>query len=135
MSCHKLRQRILAHFLYTFEVSIRASAILGLVGAGGIGLLLKNTLDLFRYDQSCAIVIYTLLIVVIIDLVSTRFRSYLLKGSAKPMSATRANTYKIIGWAAVIGLDCMGVNWLGVNRLPTNHLDSDESDDQRIIPS
>src|SRR6185437_5049308 len=73
----------LAHFLYTFEVSIRASAILGLVGAGGIGLLLKNTLDLFRYDQSCAIVIYTLLIVVIIDLVSTRFRTYLLKGSAK----------------------------------------------------
>lgn len=94
----------LAHFLYTFEVSIRASAILGLVGAGGIGLLLKNTLDLFRYDQSCAIVIYTLLIVVIIDLVSTRFRTYLLKGSAKPMSETRANTYKIISWVAVIGL-------------------------------
>ncbi|WP_397354787.1 phosphonate ABC transporter, permease protein PhnE [Paenibacillus sp. N3.4] len=94
----------LAHLLYTFEVSIRASAILGLVGAGGIGLLLKNTLDLFRYDQACAIVIYTLFVVVIIDLVSTRFRSYLLKGSAKPMSASRSRTYSIIGWVIVVAL-------------------------------
>ncbi|WP_420901652.1 phosphonate ABC transporter, permease protein PhnE [Paenibacillus whitsoniae] len=94
----------LAHFLYTFEVSIRASAILGLVGAGGIGLLLKNTLDLFRYDQSCAIVIYTLLVVVIIDLVSTRFRTYLLKGSKKPLSESRARTYRIIGILAVVAL-------------------------------
>ncbi|GFZ98620.1 hypothetical protein GCM10008018_51040 [Paenibacillus marchantiophytorum] len=102
----------LAHLLYTFEVSIRASAILGLVGAGGIGLLLKNTLDLFRYDQSCAIVIYTLIVVVIIDLVSTRFRAYLLKGSAKPMSESRARTYKTIGWIALIGLIVWSVTGL-----------------------
>ncbi|TXK85507.1 phosphonate ABC transporter, permease protein PhnE [Paenibacillus sp. N3.4] len=94
----------LAHLLYTFEVSIRASAILGLVGAGGIGLLLKNSLDLFRYDQACAIVIYTLIVVVIIDLISTRFRSFLLKGSAKPVSASRSKSYMIIGWLVVIAL-------------------------------
>ncbi|WP_223192385.1 phosphonate ABC transporter, permease protein PhnE [Paenibacillus sedimenti] len=94
----------LAHLLYTFEVSIRASAILGLVGAGGIGLLLKNTLDLFRYDQACAIVIYTLLVVVMIDLVSTRFRRYLLKGSSKPVSQSKIRIYMALGWAIVIAL-------------------------------
>ncbi|MFC5449593.1 phosphonate ABC transporter, permease protein PhnE [Paenibacillus aestuarii] len=94
----------LAHLLYTFEVSIRASSILGLVGAGGIGLLLKNTLDLFRYDQACAIVIYTLLVVVIIDLVSTRFRNYLLKGSAKPLSPSRTRLYTLLGWIVVLAL-------------------------------
>jgi len=87
----------LAHLLYTFEVSIRASAILGLVGAGGIGQLLRNTLDLFRYDQACAIIIYTLIVVVAIDLISTRIRNYLLKGSKGPVSQKRSRAYMITG--------------------------------------
>lgn len=106
----------LAHLLYTFEVSIRASAILGLVGAGGIGLLLKNTLDLFRYDQACAIVIYTLIVVVIIDTVSTRIRAYLLKGGKGPVSPARSRLYTAIGCAvslllviwALFGLELSG---------------------------
>lgn len=89
----------LAHFLYTFEVSIRASAILGLVGAGGIGLLLKNSLDLFRYDQASSIVLFTLVVVVAIDMISTRIRSYLLNGSARPHSPARART---IGWSIAV---------------------------------
>lgn len=92
----------LAHLLYTFEVSIRASAILGLVGAGGIGLLLKNTLDLFRYDQACTIVIYTLIVVVLIDTISTRIRAYLLKGSKGPVSPARSRAYAMIGGAVAL---------------------------------
>lgn len=94
----------LAHLLYTFEVSIRASAILGLVGAGGIGLLLRNTLDLFRYDQACSIVIYTLIVVIAIDLVSTRIRAYLLTGGKGKASPHRSRTYAVIGAAVTVAL-------------------------------
>lgn len=107
----------LAHFLYTFEVSIRASAILGLVGAGGIGLLLKNSLDLFRYDQASSIVLFTLVIVVAIDLVSSRIRSYLLHGSIRPVSPGRSKAVRITAAAAAAALflwSLKGINFTGL---------------------
>ncbi|OXM85298.1 phosphonate ABC transporter, permease protein PhnE [Paenibacillus rigui] len=68
----------MAFFLYTFEVNIRAAAVLGLVGAGGIGLFLDRTLQQFRYDRSSLIIILTLAIVLVIDYVSTKVREKLL---------------------------------------------------------
>ncbi|WP_420818455.1 phosphonate ABC transporter, permease protein PhnE [Paenibacillus ginsengarvi] len=97
----------LAHLLYTFEVAIRASAILGLVGAGGIGLLLKNVLDLFRYDQAFIIILMTLVVVLVIDLVSTRLRTLLLKGSSKPLSPRAGQ----IGWIAGVVVTVLLVVW------------------------
>ncbi|WP_242210433.1 phosphonate ABC transporter, permease protein PhnE [Paenibacillus polymyxa] len=44
-----------SYLLYTFEVNVRAASVLGLVGAGGIGLLLDRSLGLFRYDRDIAI--------------------------------------------------------------------------------
>ncbi|WP_409344684.1 phosphonate ABC transporter, permease protein PhnE [Paenibacillus sp. MBLB4367] len=67
-----------AYLLYTFEVNVRAAAVLGLVGAGGIGLLLKGSLDLLRYDRASTIILMTLVIVIIIDYVSTKIREKLL---------------------------------------------------------
>ncbi|NEN87170.1 phosphonate ABC transporter, permease protein PhnE [Paenibacillus elgii] len=68
----------IAYFLYTFEVNVRAAAVLGLVGAGGIGLTLDRTLQQFRYDRSALIIILTLAIVLLIDFVSTKIRERLL---------------------------------------------------------
>jgi phosphonate transport system permease protein len=74
--------QITAHFtsyvLYTFEVNIRAAAILGLVGAGGIGEYYDKTLGFLEYDKTASIIIMTLLIVLIIDYVSTKLREKLL---------------------------------------------------------
>ncbi|GAX91212.1 phosphonate ABC transporter, permease protein PhnE [Effusibacillus lacus] len=67
-----------AYFLYTFEVNVRAAAVLGLVGAGGIGLYLDSTLGLFRYQQTNTIIIATLAVVLLIDYVSTKAREKLL---------------------------------------------------------
>lgn len=67
----------MAYFLYTFEVNVRAAAVLGLVGAGGIGLLLDRTLQQFRYDRSALIIVLTLTIVLLIDYVSTKVREKL----------------------------------------------------------
>ncbi|WP_438444482.1 phosphonate ABC transporter, permease protein PhnE [Gorillibacterium sp. sgz5001074] len=69
---------VTAYILYTFEVNVRAAAVLGLVGAGGIGLYLTRSLDQFRYDRASSVVILTLAVVLIIDYVSTKIREKLL---------------------------------------------------------
>jgi len=67
-----------SYFLYTFEVNVRAASVLGLVGAGGIGLLLDRSLGLFRYDRASTIILLTLVIVLIIDYGSAMIRRKLL---------------------------------------------------------
>jgi phosphonate transport system permease protein len=67
-----------AYFLYTFEVNVRAAAVLGLVGAGGIGLYIDSTLGLFRYQQTSTIILVTLAVVLVIDYMSTKIREKLL---------------------------------------------------------
>jgi phosphonate transport system permease protein len=70
--------QFIAYFLYTFEVNVRAAAVLGLVGAGGIGLYYERTLGLLRYDKTSSIIIFTLVIVLLIDYASTKIREKLL---------------------------------------------------------
>ncbi|MGP7819175.1 phosphonate ABC transporter, permease protein PhnE [Niallia sp. 01092] len=74
--------QITAHFssyvLYTFEVNVRAAAILGLVGAGGIGEYYDKTLGFLEYDKTASIIILTLIIVLEIDYLSTKLREKLL---------------------------------------------------------
>lgn len=74
--------QILAYFisyvLFTFEINVRAAAVLGLVGAGGIGLFYNKTLGFLEYDKACSIIIYTLVVVLLIDYISTKLREKLL---------------------------------------------------------
>lgn len=71
-----------AHFmsysLYSFEINIRAAAVLGYVGAGGVGLYLNNSLSYFQYDRVLTIILYTFIVVLIIDMISNRIREKLL---------------------------------------------------------
>ena len=46
--------------------------MLGLVGAGGIGLFYDQTLGLFQYPKTATIILFTLVIVVVIDYISTK---------------------------------------------------------------
>lgn len=70
--------QFMSFFLYTFEVNVRAAAVLGLVGAGGIGLFLDRTLNQLRYDRASLIIILTLAAVLVIDYASTKIREKLL---------------------------------------------------------
>lgn len=74
--------QVTAHFtsyvLYTFEVNVRAAAILGLVGAGGIGEYYDKTLGFLEYDKTASIIILTLAVVLVIDYISTKLREKLL---------------------------------------------------------
>lgn len=68
----------MSYFLYSFEINIRAAAILGYVGAGGVGLHLNNALSFFQYDRVLTIIIYTFIVVLIIDTISNRIREKLI---------------------------------------------------------
>lgn len=67
-----------AYALYVFEISIRASVVLGLVGAGGIGRVLEAQRAFFRFDRVLAIVIVIFVIVFIIEQISVAFRRRLV---------------------------------------------------------
>jgi len=67
-----------SYVLYTFEINVRAAAILGLVGAGGIGHYYEVTLGFFEYDKTNAIIIFTLVVVLLIDYASSKLRERLL---------------------------------------------------------
>lgn len=58
--------------LFSFEINIRASAILGMVGAGGIGVLVQTNLKLFRYQEACAIIIIIIGIVLLTEFVTNK---------------------------------------------------------------
>lgn len=67
-----------SHCLYVFEVNIRASTVLGLVGAGGIGQQLQLMLSLFQYENAFVIILVTFFLVVAIDFVAGRIRERLV---------------------------------------------------------
>lgn len=72
----------LSYALLRFEINVRASAILGFVGAGGIGAELRVAISwgTGRYDEAAAIFILLFLTIVAIDQLSSRWRDRLVKG-------------------------------------------------------
>jgi len=63
--------------LYMLEFNIRASTVLGVVGAGGIGQELKSAVDLLAFPRLATIIIVILVMVTAIDLLSARLRKAL----------------------------------------------------------
>ncbi len=53
--------------LYRWEYNFRASTVMGMVGAGGIGFELMSSLRLMRYDEVSAILLLILLLVTLVD--------------------------------------------------------------------
>jgi phosphonate transport system permease protein len=62
----------LGYIIYIFDRNVRMASVLGLVGAGGIGLALHDTLRLFDYGQSAALILVILATILIIDYASAR---------------------------------------------------------------
>jgi phosphonate transport system permease protein len=67
-----------AYSLYAFELNVRASTVLGYVGAGGIGFLLRTEYQFFRWSNVSVIVICLFVIVFAIEFVSIRLRRRLV---------------------------------------------------------
>lgn len=69
---------ILAQLLFMFEYNVRASSIMGFVGAGGIGFYILGYMQLLRYDLLLTALLLTLLVVVVIDRASSLIRRLFL---------------------------------------------------------
>jgi len=64
----------LGSLLYVWEANIRASTVLGLVGAGGLGQELKNAVDLLDFNRVLAILIVIVALTLTADRISGALR-------------------------------------------------------------
>jgi phosphonate transport system permease protein len=60
--------------LYNFEINVRSSTILGFVGAGGIGILLSDSMGLREYGKVSLMLVVLLTVVIIIESISRNIR-------------------------------------------------------------
>ena len=67
-----------SYALYRFESSSRSATVLGLIGAGGVGQVLLDSVNAFQYDQTGCIVLVIVVAVSLIDLLSQIIRTRLL---------------------------------------------------------
>jgi len=67
-----------AYALYVFELNIRASIVLGLVGAGGIGRVLEAQRQFFRFDRVLGMLIIVFVVVFVIEQISVAIRKRLV---------------------------------------------------------
>lgn len=62
--------------LYRFESNVRSAAVLGIVGAGGIGMVLHEELRAFNYPTAAAIMVIIIVAVSLLDMLSGRLRKF-----------------------------------------------------------
>ena len=69
---------MISHVLYFFESNVRSATILGIVGAGGIGLQLSDRMRINNWQEAAFIILLILFTVSVIDNLSRRIRAKLV---------------------------------------------------------
>jgi phosphonate transport system permease protein len=64
--------------LFRWDINVRESAVLGLVGAGGIGVVLDDAINFFQWDRVATVLLAVLAVVVVAEVVVTRIRAKLI---------------------------------------------------------
>jgi phosphonate transport system permease protein len=67
---------LISQLLFMFEYNVRHGSVIGIVGAGGIGYYISTYLKFLQYEKVMALLIILFIVVVIIDLISIKARSY-----------------------------------------------------------
>lgn len=96
---------IVAYWLYRFEVNIRASAVLGIVGAGGIGAELVSQLRFRDFSRAGTVLFITVVVVLLVDMTSGKLRRRIISGHSEtgPVAAfVRMRTWQRA--VSVVGL-------------------------------
>lgn len=81
---------IVAFWLYRFEINIRAAAVLGVVGAGGIGFSLQQTLQFKRYPLAGTAIIVVIVATILVDTLSGWVRRRIIEGGDARIEAVEA---------------------------------------------
>ena len=71
---------ITSYWLYRFEINLRASAVLGVVGAGGVGAELINQLRFRDFPRAGTVLVATVVLVLTVDTISAAIRRRIIKG-------------------------------------------------------
>ncbi|MGB0129770.1 MAG: phosphonate ABC transporter, permease protein PhnE [Rhodocyclaceae bacterium] len=66
----------ISYSLYRFESNVRSASVVGMVGAGGIGVILHEVIRGFEYAQTAAVLLIIIVSVTLIDLISARIRQW-----------------------------------------------------------
>ncbi len=74
---------ITSYWLYRFEINLRASAVLGVVGAGGVGAELINQLRFRDFPRAGTVLITTIILVLTVDTISAAIRKRIIQGKIK----------------------------------------------------
>lgn len=74
----QVASQFFGYAFYAFEVNVRASTVLGYVGAGGIGIILNTSLSLAKYDRVGIIILVILVMEIVVDWLSAYVRRTLL---------------------------------------------------------
>jgi phosphonate transport system permease protein len=72
---------IIAFWLYRFEINIRAAAVLGVVGAGGIGFIIQQTIVFGRFPRAGTALLVVIIATILVDTVSGWVRRRIIEGS------------------------------------------------------
>ena len=70
---------MMSHVLYFFESNVRSATILGIVGAGGIGLQLSDRMRINNWQEAAFIILMILVTVAIIDNICRRIRARIIE--------------------------------------------------------
>ena len=76
----QVSRSFIAWTLYILEINTRIAISLGVVGAGGLGRMIRNSQDLFLFKQTAAGLIMVFIVVLGIELISSRIRARLRPG-------------------------------------------------------
>jgi phosphonate transport system permease protein len=68
----------ISYSLYRFESNVRSATVVGMVGAGGIGVVLWEIIRGFAYAETAAVMLLIVVTVSVIDLISARIRKILI---------------------------------------------------------
>ena len=72
---------MVAFWLYRFEINIRAAAVLGVVGAGGIVFVLQQTISFGRFPQAGTALLVIVVVTILVDTLSGRIRRRIIEGA------------------------------------------------------
>ena len=70
--------KLMSIHLYVWEFNVRDSTVLGLIGAGGLGLLVSEAVSLFQWGRLATVMLTIVLMVALFDTVSRRIRHDLI---------------------------------------------------------
>ncbi len=116
---------LVATTLHRLDINFRYSAILGLVGAGGIGLYLQYNIIYFEYQDAMAAVLVIVAAVLLMELFSNLIRRYLMTPRASsPMASLKLVSITVAASILVVWVvNTMDIAWSRISTLPSGVAD------------